>query len=344
MNYSVIFSIAFVITLISSCHKKAIVLHHNHCLYEQTAPPKNIPGYEGYNPTGEPCIAQTIVNFLSEYSYSRPTFNPNNKNEIIYLEIKERTQHKDRSNTLWKYNFCTHEKTVVAKDIIPGCIDWGAQNWIAFTGIDFQIYKVKPSGDSLTRIVGGLLESWNTEGTEILYTNSAGIFIANENGLVVDTLLDVSKPRPSYLNGYKIFCWAGDSLFVNKRDSIIIYDFKSKKTVDKILKPYISYSFNHSTAFQMLPMLKSGKLLCYAENTVVEFDLKTHDASLVFDYLGDDEKGQIIDQMDISSDEKHLVFSKVNIRKYSETNVEVEFFIHLLDTDWKNDRRVLITK
>lgn len=80
--------------------------------------------------------------------YLWPEFNPYNIDEILFLDANQPFNQKK----LFKYNIVTQEKTLVFQGEIIGKASWAKNNWILLSLNDYQIWKIKSNGDSLTKL------------------------------------------------------------------------------------------------------------------------------------------------------------------------------------------------
>ena len=128
-------------------------------------------------------------NYVTDSGYEKaPCFNPNNGNEFVFLkEINSRLTlctYNIQSNVLYK---------LFAGDILYKP-DWGINNWILFD-VNNDIYKIRPNGDSLTKLTTGNIScgpKWSPNGTQFIFYLYGGYGIgarlANQTGEIVDTL------------------------------------------------------------------------------------------------------------------------------------------------------------
>lgn len=166
-----------------------------------------IPLLEGYN-TGYNHIKDTIIQRGGE-------FNPNNDNEIAYIEYAASNGVNKR---LIIYNLVTKQKNIIYEGQIMGAPAWSKKGWILINLMDFQIWKIKPNGDSLAQITSN--GSWfhpevNKLGDKFIayrgYAPTQFSVIMDLNGNHLDTI-------PTYLQG-------GDW----KHDSFLYANFISNK-------------------------------------------------------------------------------------------------------------------
>jgi hypothetical protein len=120
--------------------------------------------------------------------------NPANPAEIII------TARVDSIPTIVRYNMETKAmNTIDFGGIIYSRMSWGKTDWLVFVRKpDYNLYKIKSNGDSLTRITSETINSsfhhceWDHSGTRIIA--SAGVtpnlhtFILDKNGTFLDTI------------------------------------------------------------------------------------------------------------------------------------------------------------
>jgi len=96
-------------------------------------------------------------------TYTSPSVNPSNKNEVVMVEDNRR---------LVKLNISTGTSTVLAENI--GTIltpDWGSLGWIVFSA-GWKIWKVNSNGSGLEQLTNDLRDIWptfNPSGNKVLY-------------------------------------------------------------------------------------------------------------------------------------------------------------------------------
>jgi hypothetical protein len=138
--------------------------------------------------------------------YETPHFNPNNSNELVF-RLYENSG--DQFFQLVKYNFTTQEiATIYQGDFaFP---KWSKKDWILFSQSDFNIYKIKSNGDSLTQLTfsgNGASADWNLKGDQFIYANISNnsSIILSEDGIPLDTIEGGSLPMS----------WQHDSLLAS---------------------------------------------------------------------------------------------------------------------------------
>lgn len=186
-NYFVSILLIILLVLISACKKENPVV--SDCV--------PIPPYQEMG-TGYNYILDSIY-------YTRPYFNPNNPNEIIF--VKE----KGISNKLIKYNLLTKDKQILYEGTIIFQPKWGKNDWILLNLPDANIWKIKSNGDSLTRITsrGGYYQpEWNSNSDKIVFYESfayQNYFISDINGNILDSFPNNLAAPMKWYNDSLIF-------------------------------------------------------------------------------------------------------------------------------------------
>jgi Tol biopolymer transport system component len=154
----------------------------------------------------QPCVDTLKIPPFNDTSYHFARFNPNNSNEIIYVQALQ-SQNLTR---LIKKNLSTGAETFIINDIwdMP---DWSVKDWIVFNHADNQVWKIKSNGDSLTLLTtnmqGGFYAIWSPDGSKIAYNTAWPVYtsICNENGNALDSL-------PYHVN--YLAQWSKDGMYI----------------------------------------------------------------------------------------------------------------------------------
>ncbi|HIP32425.1 MAG TPA: hypothetical protein EYG86_06675 [Crocinitomicaceae bacterium] len=149
---------------------------------------------------------EPIQGYSTGYYYEyEPTFatdaqfNPNNNDEILYLE-----QGANIPDAIYKLNLLTNQKELIYSGGVIYNPVWGKQDWIVFSLLaGNQIWKIKSNGDSLSQVTYGgfwFHPKWNFTGDE--FTAYRGFVNPNEyyqggvwsvDGALVDTFSWISS-------------------------------------------------------------------------------------------------------------------------------------------------------
>lgn len=209
-NISTILSIVIILFCLS-CNKDKVKLDDCYIEIEDICDGcEPIPEIEGVN-FGYTHVHDTIIQQWGQ-------FNPNNDNEILYVESNQNFGNR----RLIIYNLVTEQKTVIYEGSIIDAPAWSKTGWILLNLMDFQIWKVKPDGDSLTQVTSN--SSWfhpevNLTGDKFLvyrgYVSPTVSVVMDLDGNGIDTI-------PGYFSGGD---WKHTSLYGNvDLNQVKIYD------------------------------------------------------------------------------------------------------------------------
>jgi len=165
---------------------------------------------------------------LDETYFGSPIINPINADELIYLDGVY------PNSKISFYNLQTHEKRALINENVERNFSWSRKDWILFQrSADFNLYKIKSNGDSLTQLTYGgkwFHGRWNYEGTKFIvyqkFNSISKSFIMNEQGVVIDSLTNW-KHRGGYWS-HPLY-YLGGSIF-----EIIVMDIENKMVIKKL--------------------------------------------------------------------------------------------------------------
>lgn len=156
--------------------------------------------------------------FPKKVTLGRPTFNPNNPYEIAGL----RGYYKDTIGEfhlydigLVVYNWVTKEYHEIYTNEYIWTVRWGANGWIVFSAGSntvSSIWKIKPSGDSLTRLTyfRSFSPEWNKKGDRLIYgvwANPNFNIITDIDGNPLDTVSRGVYGRGTWRHDSLTACW-----------------------------------------------------------------------------------------------------------------------------------------
>jgi len=148
---------AFIIVLIASCKKDKVPIN---CLGEENEECDCIP-----LPPHESGIFDQYIPDSTYYLW--PQFNPNDDNEILYVDAN----YPGNQKQLYKFNLITHQKTLIYEGAIIYEPSWGAEDWILLNLLDFQIWKIKSDGSGLMQVTSNgswFHPEWNLAGDRFI--------------------------------------------------------------------------------------------------------------------------------------------------------------------------------
>lgn len=173
-----------------------------------------------------PCVSGPYYVQTTEYIYSNPLVNPHNPFEFIFL----RRVNGSNSRDLCRYNFCDNSVDVITQNVNYS-LDWSVDDWIIFTGLNLQLWKVKSDGTQLTQLTNtGNFNNharWNPDGTKYLYYDAdlgtSNMRISHADGSL-DRILNVYMHRWTWLNNEEIlFSTPSDVNKLNLESNVVTH-------------------------------------------------------------------------------------------------------------------------
>jgi hypothetical protein len=176
---------------------------------------------QGYNTDLNSILDTNIVYY--------PAYNPNNDNEFIYVNKISNVRY------LYRYNMVTNEKLLIGTFPMVLSFDWGRNDWILLEIGDYNVWKMKSNGDSLTQLTSGIPyfhPKWNYDASKIMtyFYNSIENYteVLNSSGVTIDTLED-----------YKIYEICRNGSWNNSNGIVIGTNMNGIRIIDPFQKSVI---------------------------------------------------------------------------------------------------------
>lgn len=150
--------------------------------------------------------------FIDGYLLEELTICPiPNSNKFAYLKTENTlTDNRD----LYVYDMCTGTSLKIA-DNVAYSIDWGSNDWIIYTGVDFQLYKIKPNGSELTQLTqseyANINVKWSPNGTRCFYDYVDSKILSDESGEFINSF-EIYMFTWDWLNNEEIIYSSGSEL------------------------------------------------------------------------------------------------------------------------------------
>jgi hypothetical protein len=219
--------------LLFACNKDAPIVYDTCPMVVETC--ISIPSYKGPG-TGFRYVMS------DSFSYDRPSINPYNPNEIVFF------LYNDGYKGIFTYNMLTKKKTQLTSGSInsaapPSQAKWGRNGWIIFGEHDYNIYKIKPNGDSLTKLTKtgrNYTPDWNYDGTMFCaryLNNRNNLYTAfyDAQGNIIDSIQELNTNKSLF---YDQVDWQNKRYVLGTQNqNFILFDYAKKETIN-ILNTY----------------------------------------------------------------------------------------------------------
>ncbi|MDP1815414.1 MAG: hypothetical protein Q8K92_13280, partial [Leadbetterella sp.] len=236
MNFSLCGFFIFLLLFFCSCKKEIAPAYNSGCLSPYLSPsfPADDPNFECCNCGFD---VQEIYSSAIPYDYYYPFFNPDNRNQIVYYR-GDNTQSIFKGYEIWFLDFCTQKRQLLAKDALYG-IELGANDWVFYTAINQNIYKIKSNGDSLTQVTfthGGYNRDpkLSPSGTQLLYQTEVNgitnLLIRDFNTGEFDTIKTASAAGSwCWIDANRIFyaVWRNTAVV-----ALCVFDIKTRQETE----------------------------------------------------------------------------------------------------------------
>ncbi|HXB41367.1 MAG TPA: hypothetical protein VNZ49_12550 [Bacteroidia bacterium] len=134
----------------------------------------------------EPAFGFNFADLSSSESVWRVVPDPIDGNVIYYLNSE-----KDlKAHCLWKYNIKTKQRILLDKNVMND-VFINQNGWLVYETMDWNIYKIKGNGDSLTQLTfdgGSKFPRWTDDGKFIWYVGLDCVHKMDANGVRVNSL------------------------------------------------------------------------------------------------------------------------------------------------------------
>ncbi len=213
---------------ILACNKDTAISYDTCPMVVETC--KSIPPYRG------PGFGYKSV-MSDSFLFDMPSINPNNANEFVFY------LYCDAYKGIFTYNMQSKKRTQVTKGTMKSGVPqsqpkWGRNGWILFGDLDYNIYKVKPNGDSLTKMTKtgrNYTPDWNYDGTMFCaqyinsHNNSYTAFY-DAQGNIIDTIQELNANNFLFDNQVD---WQNKRYVLGTQyQKVILYDYAKKETLD----------------------------------------------------------------------------------------------------------------
>lgn len=263
-------------------------------------------------------------NYILDSSYfTRPNFNPNNPNEIIF--VKE----TGLNNKLIKYNLITKEKKVLYEGTIIFQPKWGKNDWILLNLPDANIWRIKSNGDSLTKLTntGGFYQPEWGNNSEIYFYDCC----APHNIIKIDFLGNIKDTFPNNLPTNIVFF----------DDTLIVYQYigsiNSLNLLTKEISTMLVYT-DSSPIHGMITKINNNNLIFYKSDGIYSLNLLSHNLKMLKSTCNS--KVYCFPTYSFLIDK--IIWQRVDYTLIDKHNVFVKSKLYIMNSDGTNEKRIEI--
>lgn len=334
-----IYALALAASISACCDSDESIMEVN-CLEQESFPLASVDDTT-YNCCPNCLVDPEELYFAGQpYDYAYPCFNPNNSNQIAYYRYDTKTV--EAGWEIWMQDLCTSEKKMLVKDANYG-IDWSVKDWIVYTAIDQQIYKIKSNGDSLTRLTPrgdyNRYPKWDTKGERIMYEcedsgDTRTIMFGDQTG-VRDTIPELSR--------IGAWNWVGDNQISYVTAT---WDATTGITTQYLSKfDLISRQSTLLHTFGLINVLLStdysnnaNSIIWCAYGTIGKLNINTGENKTIKDAYRQESLYNAI----VSKDEKYILFDIRSRKLVDPCRYDSNYGLYIMDLNGKNQRRIKI--
>jgi hypothetical protein len=203
-KYIFIFSALFCALVLTNCRKDKGKL-----IDDSPAPTADVPNIPIVSEPAFPCEDTTCdwkkypdippeaepVSYMGKRSVAGVIYDKQDKNVIYYMTREAGRQ----IGTLWRYNRELKVKTHL-DDGLLGNIDINTKGWLVYDKMDWNIYKMKTNGDSLTRLTNdgnSKFPLFTADGNSVYYIYDISpvgiVYKLNGKGIKIDSLKNINS-------------------------------------------------------------------------------------------------------------------------------------------------------
>lgn len=200
MKFSWVWSLVFTTVLFITCNKDN---RHPGC--------NQIP--DNHDPFGWQMAYDSLY-------ITYPDFNPENADEFLFVQ---RISGSSRNSRLYLFNLKTKTLRLVFEGEIIYRPRFGKNSWILLNLSDKNIYKIKSSGEELTKLTDDgycFYPHWNQDYSKIGYSNNI-----IQYGIIMDLEGNKLDTLPNRYRWDELSTWlSGDRIVTTTCDGVNIYD------------------------------------------------------------------------------------------------------------------------
>lgn len=273
--------------------------------------------------------------FPGKYQYSQPVFNPNNSDEIAFIR-SDNSLFGVCNRDLCTFNFCTGNLKVLTNNTCTGRkIDWSRTNWIAFVGGNYELFKIKANGDSLTRFpnFGNIRTlTWSISGDSLAIQLDKGIqsefIITNGKDSIIDSIPSLKYVVHHKMSGNSLVAYAESAAM---RKGVYYWNMNSKTTheVESLESEFNVRDTDWSNDYQSIFWINSQLL---AKTNIFNQDRTT---------IAKGTDSRLFNSFAPSPNGEKIIVEQMDRRKVGTCERDVTVLLYVMDSNGSNKRKII---
>ncbi len=266
---------------------------------------------------------------MADVTYHSPCFNPNNKDEIIYIKNNNISGKAE----LRKRNLLTKEDNFLAAAWVLNSPRWHKNGWIVFD-YNYNIYKVKENGDSLTRLTNegqSYFPSWNINGSAVIFRRVDESPWPNLN--IIDNNGNLIQVLDSTIGGHRTTSWSPvENKIAYNRHKGIGLSFVDQKQLGEVKDVT-----NHELGILSLSWFSNGEWITWA--SLFQFG-KTNINTGETKILRQGCYALRYSRPAVSPDDTKIIVERDDIRKTGPSSGYQETYLYIMNADGSNEKKI----
>ena len=287
--------------------------------------------------------------------YLSPQFNPNNGNEFIYLRTED-----NEGTSLVKNNIETKtSETLLNGYPIVKRVEWGRSGWIVFSTSDNKIWKIRDNGTDLTKLISDQevkYPHFTHDGNQIIFYKTPTefgplgeplgprTFIMDLEGNQIDSVM---KVQPLCLDSYFLTfetmdIYNNDIYFFRPSCESGFFKFNIEENKTEVLATY-----TYPIPTELIIPYSIQDIAYNSENKSIYFTTKKHPLlrldlnNIDFHVVKCGCETEYISKISMSHDYQSIICEKVINRVVSNSEIEQNHEIWLMDVNGCNAKKIL---
>lgn len=243
---------------------------------------------------------------------------------------------------IWVADFCKNEKRSIVKDALYGT-NWSKNDWIFYTAVDQNIYKIKSNGDSLIQVTFtangyNRYPKISPSGNKFMYQSEAGgitnLLIQDFSSGKVDTIRTTPAISAwSWIDDERIFYTE-----LGSDNTQYLFVFNIYTRLEKKLQQVSIQGSLDSLIISAIPLLKENTVLWCANKVIGKTNLSSGETSILLKAF----KQEWFLEIAVPLDESAFILSKRTMHQIDDCHIDSNFDFYVIDKNPTKEQRIAL--